>query len=121
MPMAISTGKYAMKSIIDCLGRPLSEAYIETSSNSTQTVITSAQSTFFQPSIGSQTGSAAVTPTSASFSAVGSGGAAPSGSASGSAGGSTPSGAAGRAAGVAGVVPVALSLVAVAAGMAFIA
>jgi len=118
MPMAISTGKYAMKSIIDCLGRPLSEAYIETSSNSTQTVITSAQSTFFQPSIGTQTGEV-VTATSASFSAVASGGAAPSGSSS--AGGSTPSNAAGRAAGMGGFVPVVISLAGVAAGMAFIA
>lgn len=122
MPMALSSGKYAMKSIIDCLGRPNSEAYIETSSNTTQTFITSAASTFFQPAVGSQTGSVAVTPTSAS--SGGSGGSGSSGSASGSAAsGAASSGSAGRAAALnfGGVVPVLVSLGAVAAGMVFVA
>lgn len=57
LPMAIASGKYQLKSIIDCLGLPNSEAYVETSSNNTATQITSAESTVFQPQVGSATGS----------------------------------------------------------------
>ena len=123
MPMAISSGKYQMKSIIDCLGRPLSEAYIETSSNTTQTFVTSAASTYFQPTVGTQTGSVAVTPTSASGGSGASGSAGSAGGASGSSGSARPSqsaGAAGRAVSF-GFAPVAVALGAVAAGMALVA
>lgn len=57
LPMAIASGRFQLKSIIDCLGLPASEAYVETSSNNTATHITSAESTFFQPVVGSATGS----------------------------------------------------------------
>jgi hypothetical protein len=57
LPMAIASGKYQLKSIIDCLGLPNSEAYVETSSNNTATHITSGASTVFQPAVGSATGS----------------------------------------------------------------
>ncbi|WWD21295.1 hypothetical protein CI109_105779 [Kwoniella shandongensis] len=127
LPQAIASGKFQLKSIIDCLGRPLSEAYIETSSNSTATVISSAPSgTFFQPSIGTATG-AVVTPTSASPT---SGGAAASGSGASGAGSGTTAGAASSssAASSAGqrvqfgnVVPGLFALGAVAAGMALAA
>jgi len=127
MPQAIASGRFAMKSIIDCLGRPLSEAYIETSSNTTNTQITSGASTFFQATVGSQTGQA-VTPTSQSFSAIASGSVSGSGAfasaasgASGAAGSARPSGAADRTARFGGFVPVVVSLGAVAAGMALMA
>jgi len=62
LPMAIASGKYKLQSIIQCLGKPLSEAYIETSSNNTQTRITAASSgSVFQPMIGSGTFAAAAT------------------------------------------------------------
>ena len=100
LPMAIASGKFAFKSIINCLGLPSectvapphgmpadctsdSEAYIETSSNNTQTFITSAASTFYQPTVGSGTG-AAVTPTGVG-SAAASGASASSSSTSGAA------------------------------------
>ncbi|ORY28788.1 hypothetical protein BCR39DRAFT_467925 [Naematelia encephala] len=86
LPMAIQSGKFKLTSIIDCLGRPLSEAYIETSSNATQTLITSASTTYFQASVGGA-GTAAVLPTSATSSG------AASGSAGTSASGSSASGA----------------------------
>lgn len=60
LPMAIASGKYQLKSIIDCLGLPATEAYVETSSNNTATRITSAESTYFQPAVGSATGSPVV-------------------------------------------------------------
>lgn len=64
LPLAESRG-YKMESIIDCLGLPQAEAYIETSSNTTTTLITSdpAGSTFFQPVVGTQTGEAVVAST----------------------------------------------------------
>ncbi|KAK8844049.1 hypothetical protein IAR55_006843 [Kwoniella newhampshirensis] len=134
LPQAIASGRFQLKSIIDCLGRPLSEAYIETSSNSTATVISSAPSgTFFQPSIGTATG-AVVTPTSASASASGSGagaassgsgsGASQSGSASGSrapAGTSAAASAAGQRMELGNILPGIFALGAVAAGMALAA
>lgn len=54
LPMAIASGKYKMKSIIDCLGLSNDEAYIETSSNRTNTLILSATGTgsVFQASVG---------------------------------------------------------------------
>lgn len=88
LPMAIASGKYKLQSIIECLGRPLSEAYIETSSNTTQTVITSASSgSVFQPVIGSATG-AAVTPSGVSVTTSGAGSSASASSGSGAAGSS---------------------------------
>jgi hypothetical protein len=80
----------------------VSEAYIETSSNTTTTQITTPKggSTYFQPVIGSQTGSA-VTPAS-SGGAAASGGSSGSAKASGSAANAATSskGAAGRVTGV---------------------
>lgn len=55
--MAIASGRYQLKSIIDCLGLPASEAYVETSSNNTATQITSGASSVFPPTVGSATGS----------------------------------------------------------------
>lgn len=62
LPMAIASGKYKMKSIIECLGLGNEEAYIETSSNTTNTLILSATGTgtVYQASVGSVTGSAPV-------------------------------------------------------------
>ncbi|ORX39358.1 hypothetical protein BD324DRAFT_619382 [Kockovaella imperatae] len=116
MPMAIQSGKFTFKSIINCLGYPNSEAYIETSSNTTQTAITSAASTFYQASIGSATGAAV---TASGVSASGSAG--PS-SASGSSSAST-SGAATRSAnlGLPGLAPVVVSLLALGLGAVIIA
>lgn len=73
LPGALAGGKYKLKSIIQCLNLPLSEAYIETSSNTTSTKITSAAggSTYYQAAGGSQTGSA-VTASSGSGGASGS-------------------------------------------------
>ncbi|KAK1922752.1 putative chitin deacetylase [Papiliotrema laurentii] len=115
MPMAISAQKYQLKSIIDCLGKPLSEAYIETSSNTTTTYITSAASTFFQASI------ATGTPGASATSGANGGSSAGSASASGSAasgGSAQKTGAAGLSFGVA---PGLVSLGAVAVGMALVA
>ncbi|BEJ15126.1 hypothetical protein CspHIS471_0408930 [Cutaneotrichosporon sp. HIS471] len=55
LPMAVASGKYAMKSIIECLGLPNSEGYIETSANVTATQIPGS-GTVFQPKVGTQTG-----------------------------------------------------------------
>jgi hypothetical protein len=88
LPMAIASGRFQLKSIIDCLGLPASEAYVETSSNNTATHITSAESTFFQPVVGSATGSP-VAPSGVSQTRSTDPSA--SGSASGSAGGSQSS------------------------------
>lgn len=90
LPMAIASGKFQLKSIIDCLGLPASEAYVETSSNNTATQITSAESTFFQPVVGSATGSP-VAPSGVSQTRSTDPAASGSGSASGSAGGSQAS------------------------------
>jgi hypothetical protein len=101
---------------------PVSEAYIETSSNTTNTQVTSAASSHFQAVVGSQTGQA-VTPTSQSFSAVASGsqsGTRPSGSSAAGAS-AAPSSGAGKAAGFGGFAPVVISLGAVALGMALMA
>jgi hypothetical protein len=99
LPMAIASGRNRLMSIIDCLGLPASEAYIETSSNSTATRITSGSSgsTYYQPVIGTATG-AAVTPSVSnsggpSVTASSAGSASASGSVSGSASGSAGSGA----------------------------
>ena len=126
IPMSkASSNNYVFKTIIDCLGKPASEAYIETSSNTTATQITSAASTFYQPVVGSQTGSA-VMPTSATDSAGGasgsgtSGGSATTGSGSDSSSGSSasasPSSGAYRKADYA-VVPLVAALATVALGM----
>ncbi|KAI9636971.1 uncharacterized protein MKK02DRAFT_37340 [Dioszegia hungarica] len=89
LPQALKDAKYKLKSIISCMNQPLSEAYIETSSNNTATRIMSGSggSTFFQPAVGTQTFS------SASASSAGSG-AASSGSAGSSAAGGSSSGSA---------------------------
>lgn len=109
LPMAISSGKYAMKSISDCLGIAPAEAYIETSANSTQTQ-KPGSSTVFQPSVGTATGEVAPVTTG------GSAGGAGSGSAGGAAQTGKPANAAAQAA-----APLALTLgaVAVAAVYAF--
>lgn len=120
LPMAIASGKFQLKSIIDCLGLPASEAYVETSSNNTATHITSGESTFFQPVVGSATGSP-VAPSGVSqtrsMDAAASGSASASGS--GSAGGSQASNApnAGSKLVSAPMVPALLALGAVAVGV----
>ncbi|RXK38986.1 hypothetical protein M231_03716 [Tremella mesenterica] len=96
LPGAIQSGKFQLKSIIECLGRPLSEAYIETSSNTTATLITSAASTFFQPTVGTGTGTP-VTPTSQSASGSVSGAVSGSASTSGSSASASSSGKTGAA------------------------
>lgn len=60
LPMAIASGKYKMKSIIECLGLSNEEAYIETSSNTTNTLILkpTGTGTVFQASVGTATGAA---------------------------------------------------------------
>lgn len=134
LPQAIASGKFQLKSIISCLGRPLSEAYIETSSNTTATVISSASggSTFFQASVGTATGSAvtatgtgsdAASGTSAagSGSSSGSGSSAASGSGSAASSSSTAKSAAGRGMELGAVVPGVVALGAVACGMALMA
>ncbi|WWC98008.1 hypothetical protein V866_004897 [Kwoniella sp. B9012] len=91
LPQAIASGKFQLKSIIECLGKPLSEAYIETSANATTTQVTSASdgSTYFQATVGTATGSlASITTGGAAASGSGSGA---SGSASASASGSSGS------------------------------
>jgi len=94
LPMAIASGKYQLDSIIGCLGKPLSEAYIETSSNSTTTQITSASSgTFFQPIAGSTTAASGSTAGGSASASATSGG---SGSSSASGGASTSKSAAGK-------------------------
>lgn len=86
LPQAINSGNYTLKSIVNCLGLPLSEAYIETSSNTTTTQIKSAAggSTYFQPIVGSQTGSAVIPSSGGGASATGgTGGSGGNGGASG--------------------------------------
>ncbi|ODN95829.1 chitin deacetylase [Cryptococcus wingfieldii CBS 7118] len=83
LPQVLANGTYQLKSIVNCLGKDISEAYIETSSNQTTTQVTSAASTFFQATVGTETGSEV----SAAASATGS-------TAAGSAGASSESGAA---------------------------
>ncbi|WVN87924.1 uncharacterized protein L203_103121 [Cryptococcus depauperatus CBS 7841] len=57
LPQVLANGTYHLKSIINCLGKDISEAYIETSSNQTNTRITQASgSTYFQPVAGTGTG-----------------------------------------------------------------
>ena len=117
LPMAIASGKFQLKSIIDCLGLPASEAYVETSSNNTATHITSAESTFFQPVVGSATGSP-VAPSGVSQTRSTD----PSGSASGSAGGSqqsNPPNAGSKL--VSGFAPAFVAIGAVLVGMTFVA
>jgi hypothetical protein len=105
----------------------VSEAYVETSSNTTATFVTSAASTYFQPNVGSQ-GGAAVTPTSGgggSSAASGSGGSGsvrPSGSASG--GASQPTGAASKrmdGMSIFALGPIVAALCVVGTGMALVA
>ncbi|KAK4687695.1 hypothetical protein P7C73_g2423, partial [Tremellales sp. Uapishka_1] len=130
LPMALASGsQYTLKSIINCLGLPVSEAYIETSSNATTTAITSGSTTFFQASIGTATGSA-VLPSSSGSDAVSSGSAASGSAASGSASasGSSASGSSGSsstaaksASGKQVVVPALASLLLVGVGMAVVA
>ncbi|WVR09026.1 hypothetical protein IAU60_006086 [Kwoniella sp. DSM 27419] len=129
LPQAIASGKYQLKSIIECLGKPLSEAYVELSANATATQISSASSgTFFQPAVGTATGSLAPITTGGSTTG---GGASAAGSASGSGTAASAAGSA-RASGSGGssaatrveltkVVPAVIALGAVAAGMAIIA
>jgi hypothetical protein len=84
LPEALAEGSpYTLKSIIECQNKPLSEAYVETAQNVTNTQITSptGTGTAFQPIVSGSSGSLAST-----------GGSSGSGSASGSAAGSQPSG-----------------------------
>jgi len=121
LPMAIASGKYQLKSIIDCLGLPNSEAYVETSSNNTATHITSAQSTVFQPAVGSATGSP-VAPSGVSTTRDAASGSGASGSAA--SGGSAPSSTGNSALKLASglnIVPALVAVGAVLGGMAFVA
>ncbi|GFZ47108.1 Chitin deacetylase [Saitozyma sp. JCM 24511] len=115
LPMALASGKFQLKSIISCLGRPLSEAYIETSSNTTQTMITSANggSTYFQASMGTATG--AVVTATGTGTASGANGAASGSSASSS------KSAAPRSFAPINYLPALVAFVAVASGMALVA
>ncbi|WWC64002.1 uncharacterized protein I303_106608 [Kwoniella dejecticola CBS 10117] len=120
LPQAISSGKFQLKSIIECLGKPISEAYIETSANATTTAVTSVDggSTYFQPSVGTATGSLASI-TTGGAAASGSGGSGASGSAAAS-GSSAPSSGASKLA-LDKVIPAAVALGAVALGMMVVA
>ncbi|OCF35617.1 chitin deacetylase [Kwoniella heveanensis CBS 569] len=119
LPQAIASGKYQLKSIIECLNKPLSEAYVETSANATTTQITQAASgTYFQATVGTATGSIeAVTSGASGSGASGSSGASASASASGSSGNSAAS----SRVDFTKVVPALVALGAVAAGMAVVA
>ncbi|WRT69090.1 uncharacterized protein IL334_006073 [Kwoniella shivajii] len=132
LPQAIASGKFQLKSIIQCLGKSNSEAYVETSANATTTQITSVDggSTYFQATVGTATGSlgsittggasASGSGASASGSGSGSGGsAAASGSASAS-GSSGSSSAAGRVE-LGKIVPAFVALATVALGMMVVA
>jgi len=126
LPMAIASGKFHLKSIISCLGYPLSEAYIETSSNSTQTQITSAASTYYQASVGTGTGTLVVVSQTGSAASGGSSGSAASGSSRPSGSTSASSGSSTSAAGrlevsMGGIVGMVVSLFAVGMGMAIVA
>ena len=69
LPLALKAG-FKLMSVIDCLGKSLSEAYIETSANMTTTLITSVPTgTFFQASVGPQA-TTAVTTTAANATAT---------------------------------------------------
>ncbi|ADV23067.1 chitin deacetylase, putative [Cryptococcus gattii WM276] len=85
LPQVIANGTYQLKSIINCLGKDISEAYIETSSNQTTTQITSASggSTYFQPIVGTATGSEVSAPSEATGSTAAGSAAITSGSAAG--------------------------------------
>lgn len=63
LPLAIQSKRYVLSSIIDCLHLPLSEAYIETSTNNTATLIPSGTAPVYQASVGAQ-GANPVKPTS---------------------------------------------------------
>lgn len=110
LPMAIDSGKYAMKSIIECLGLPNAEGYIETSANATETLI-QGPGTVYQAVVGTQTGEAPVKTTGAGSDApAGSGAPAASGSAGTNASGARKT-----------FAPVAIALGAVLAAIAFAA
>lgn len=138
LPMAIASGKFQLKSIISCLGLPNSEAYIETSSNTTSTQITSGATTIYQASVGTVTGTpvsatgttAALTTTASENGAVviassSSSTSHSSGSASGSRSPATSSSksksGAGRGPEFQGVVPTLLALLFVGLGIALLA
>ncbi|KAL7420997.1 chitin deacetylase [Cryptotrichosporon argae] len=85
LPLALAAGKYKLESIASCLGLAAGEAYIETSSNNTATMITSPTGTgsIYQPVVGTAIADAAVTSAtsgSAGSTASGSSGSAASGS-----------------------------------------
>jgi hypothetical protein len=120
LPMAIASGKYQLKSIIDCLGLPNSEAYVETSSNNTATHITSAQSTYFQPNVGSATGSP-VAPSGVSQTRSGSNSPSGTTSGAGSNASSTGNSAPKLAAGPLNLIPALIAVGAVFGGMAIVA
>ncbi|WVQ81267.1 hypothetical protein IAT38_003390 [Cryptococcus sp. DSM 104549] len=131
LPQIIANGTYQLKSVVNCLGKDISEAYIETSSNQTTTQITAAtgtQSTFFQPAVGTATGSEISAAESLTAStAAGSGAASSAASGSGSGSGSSASASAtgsgsgtsgaSKAAGMAGFLPGVVAMGAVALGM----
>ncbi|OWZ39624.1 chitin deacetylase [Cryptococcus neoformans c45] len=125
LPQVLANGTYQLKSIINCLGKDTSEAYIETSSNQTTTQITAAtgsQSTFFQPIVGTATGAEVSAPSEATGStAAGSAAATTSGSgasASTGAASNTSSSGSGRSATMGGAF---IALAAVAVGMVYVA
>ncbi|WWC91181.1 uncharacterized protein L201_006122 [Kwoniella dendrophila CBS 6074] len=112
LPQAIASGKFQLKSIVECLGKPLSEAYVETSANATTTQVSAGNggSTYFQPTVGTATGSlASITTGGAAASGSGASGSSGSAAASGS---SRPSSDASRT-----FVPSAIALTLVAIGM----
>lgn len=125
LPQVLANGTYQLKSIINCLGKDTSEAYIETSSNQTTTQITAAtgsQSTFFQPIVGTATGAEVSAPSEATGStAAGSAASTTSGSgasASTGAASNTSSSGSGRSATMGGAL---IALAAVAVGMVYVA